>query len=506
MKKNQRKIGVILSYTGEAVKILTNLIYTPVMLRLLGQSEYGLYQLVHSVVAYLGLLNLGFGSAYVRFYSRYKSEDDNDGIGRLNGMFMTIFCLISLICLVCGFIMVKNIRGIFATGLTDMELDKAKILMIIMVVNLAITFPSSVFSCILTSNEQFFFQKFVVLLNNLLNPFLTLPLLLMGYGSIGMVIVSFFLSVLAFLVNMYYCFKILHVKFIFKNFEKALFVEMGAFTFFIFLNKMIDQINWSVDKFLLGRISGTSSVAIYGVGGQINSMYVATSSVISNVFVPQVNRIVAENRGDEKLTELFTKIGRIQFMILGLVISGFILLGKTFVKFWAGIEYQDAYFVTLLLIIPVTVPLIQNLGIEIQRAKNKHRARSLVYFGIAIINVFISIPLIKMWGPCGAALGTTIALVAGNILFMNWYYYRHLGLDIPFFWISIFKILPPLVLAMILGWGLVRFISIDNYINFALVTFIYMILYFVLMWFLGMNNYEKKLLLGLKEAVMRKKK
>ena len=71
----------------------------------------------------------------------------------------------------------------------------------------------------------------------------------------------------------------------------------------------------------------------------------------------------------------------------------------------------------------VTVPLIQNLGIEIQRAKNMHKARSAVYLFIAIANVFVSIPLIKLMGPAGAALGTAISLFAGNIIFMNWHYH-----------------------------------------------------------------------------------
>ena len=98
MAINQRKTGVVLSYAGELVKILVSLIYTPIMLRLLGQSEYGLYQLVYSVVSYLSLLSLGFGSSYLRFYSRYKAQKDEDGVAKLNGMFMLIFCSISIIC------------------------------------------------------------------------------------------------------------------------------------------------------------------------------------------------------------------------------------------------------------------------------------------------------------------------------------------------------------------------------------------------------------------------
>lgn len=79
-KNNQLKVGAILSYISMGLGYVISIIYTPIMLRLLGQSEYGLYNLVNSVVSYLGLLNFGFGSAYVRYYSRYKVKDDEENI------------------------------------------------------------------------------------------------------------------------------------------------------------------------------------------------------------------------------------------------------------------------------------------------------------------------------------------------------------------------------------------------------------------------------------------
>lgn len=194
MHINQRKAGVILSYAGEIVKILVNLVYTPIMLRLLGQSEYGLYQLVYSVVSYLSLLSLGFGSSYLRFYSRYKAQNDEDGVAKLNGMFILIFCSISVICILCGTVMVRNIRTIFGTGLTESEYATAKVLMELLIINLALTFPNSVFNCSITAHEKFLFQKLLILLQNLFSPFLTLPLLIMGYGSIGMVSVTTLLT------------------------------------------------------------------------------------------------------------------------------------------------------------------------------------------------------------------------------------------------------------------------------------------------------------------------
>lgn len=126
MKINQRKAGVILSYAGQLTKILISIIYTPIMLRLLGQSEYGLYQLVYSVVSYLSLLSLGFSSSYMRFYSRYKAQRDEDGVARLNGMFLLIFTSLSIVCVLCGCVMLGNIKGIFGSGLTDSEYQEER--------------------------------------------------------------------------------------------------------------------------------------------------------------------------------------------------------------------------------------------------------------------------------------------------------------------------------------------------------------------------------------------
>lgn len=501
---SQRKAGVILSYTGELVKILVSLVYTPIMLRLLGQSEYGLYQLVYSVVSYLSLLSLGFGSSYLRFYSRYKAQKDEDGVAKLNGMFMIIFCSISVICVLCGIVMIGNIRSIFGTGLTDGEYDTAKVLMGLLIINLAMTFPNSVFNCSITAHEKFLFQKLLILFQNLFSPFLTLPLLIMGYGSVGMVSVTTFLTFAVLLSNMFYCFKKLHIRFEFHRLQIGLLKEMWVFTFFIFLNQIIDQVNWSVDKFLLGRLAGTTAVAVYGVGGQINTLYLQFSTSISNVFVPKVNRIVAESDDNEQLTKLFTKVGRIQFIVLGLILSGFVFLGKPFIDVWAGDGYGASYNVALLLIIPVTVPLVQNLGIEIQRAKNMHRARSIVYLFIAVANVFISIPLIKLMGPAGAALGTAISLCAGNILFMNWYYHSRMGMNMFYFWKEIAKFIPALIAPTIVGIVIMKFAHVSGLLHIGLYAIAYTAVYGLSMYFLGMNAEEKQLIMGPINKILRK--
>ena len=336
------------------------------------------------------------------------------------------------------------------------------------------------------------------------SPFLTLPLLIMGYGSVGMVSVTTFLTFVLLLSNIFYCFKKLHIRFEFKKFQAGLLKEMWVFTFFIFLNQIIDQVNWSVDKFLLGRFAGTTAGGVYGVGGQINTMYQQFSTSISNVFVPKVNRIVAESNDNNQLTKLFARVGRIQFIVLDLILSGFIFFGYPFVKMWAGEEYGASYAVAILLIVPVTVPLVQNLGIEIQRAKNMHKVRSIVYLFIAIANVFVSIPLIKLMGPAGAALGTAISLFAGNIIFMNWYYHARIGMNMIYFWQEIAKFIPALIAPCVVGIAIMKFVNITGLVKLGVFAGIYAAVYGLSMYFLGMNEEEKQLVMGPIRKIIRK--
>ena len=291
-----------------------------------------------------------------------------------------------------------------------------------MVINMAITIFNTIFDCYITAHERFVFQKLIMLIRNIANPFICLPLLMRGYGSVAMVIVSLSLTILSFVINIYYCFRNLHMCFYFRNLDLKILKDMSKFTFFIFINQIIDQINWVTDKFLLGRLVNTNAVAIYGVASTLSGQYISLSTAISNVFAPKVNRIIAKGNYRNEINALFIRVGRIQYMVLMLILSGFVFFGRPFINLWAGIKYIEAYVTALLLMVPVTIPIIQNVGIEIQRAMNKHQARTIVYAAIAVLNIIISVFLIKSYGVAGAAFGTAISLLAGNGLFMNWYY------------------------------------------------------------------------------------
>ena len=494
---DQKKAGVLLSYGQTVLSTVISLVYTPVMLRLLGTSEYGLYTLVSGFISNLSLMSFGLGSAYVRYYSRAKVQEGEDGVAHINGMFMVIFLVISAMSLLVGGVLVANVQNIFGAKLTAHEIETARVLMALLVVNIAVSFPCSVFSSYITANERFLFQRIINMIRTVLNPIVMLPLLLMGLGSVALVVVTLVLSVVTDAFNIWYCRRKLSMRLTFGHFDFALLREMGGFSFFIFLNMIIDQINWTVDTTLLGIISGTAATAIYGVGAQINSYYKTLSTSISGVFTPQINRIVAEGQGDEKLTSLFTRVGRIQFMLLMLVLTGFVFVGEPFIEAWGGGEYQGAYAIALMLMVPVTLPLIQNLGIEIQRAKNMHQFRSKVYFFMALGNVLVSIPLGMRYGGLGCAMGTAISLIIGNGFVMNWYYQTHIGLDMKYFFRSILSMVPAMVPPALLGLLAVRLHTFSGYSGVLTFAVPYTAVYALCVYRWAMNDEERGMVRGM---------
>lgn len=507
MHKNQVKMGVILSYVYMGLHIIIGLVYTPLMIRLLGQSEYGLYNTVSSTISMLYLLNLGIGSSYIRFYSRYRNQGTMNKIDTLNGVFISIFAVIAIIAFSCGMFLTVNVKMIFDNGLNPFEYERARILMFLLTISLSLSFPMGVFESYIVANEKFIFQKILLILQTITSPIITLPLIMAGYGSVGVVLVSVSLTAVIWVTNAFYALRKLGMNFCFKDYDRDIFKEIFSFSFFIALNMFVDQINWNIDKILLGRYKGTTGVAIYSVGYSLYLYYMSFSGSISSIFTPRVHEIVNKYKNSEQqkaeLTSLFIKIGRIQFLVLALIASGVVFFGKAFItKIWAGPEYSESYYVAILLILASSIALIQNLGIEIQRAQNRHQFRSIVYTIMACFNLGMSIILCKLYGAVGCAIGTAVALVFANGLVMNIYYHAKCNIDIVMFWSEIKKLARGAICPVTIGVVCRPLIENSSVLLFCMEIGVYSAIYFVSMWFSGMNQYEKELLM----KVIRKRK
>lgn len=493
MAINQLKAGAFLSYVLLGINALIGLIYTPFLLRMLGKSEYGLYSLAVSVIAYLTVLDLGFGNAIVRYTAKFRAEGKKEEQYGMFGMFFLLYLVISLTAFMVAMVVVWKVDVIFDSSMTVEEVGRMRIILLLMAFNLAFTFPMSIWGSIITAYENFVFQKLINIARTLLNPLVMVWLLLWGYKAVALVVVTTLFNVLTLIINYIYCKRELQVKLYFKRFKWEFLKEVSIYSFWIFLNAIMDRIYWSSGQFILGIYQGTASVAVYAVAIQLKDMFFMFSTAISSVFLPKVTSMVTQGVSEREISDLFIKTGRIQYLIMAFVLVAFILFGRPFIGLWAGHSYMEAYTIALLFFIPVTVPLIQNLGITILMARDQMRFRCVLYIIIAIGSLLVSVPLAKMYGGIGCAIATALALILGQVIAMNIYYKRKIHLDILRFWREIGKMsVAPLVVG-ILGYFVLRQVEINTMLSFLTSVLVFGSVYLVIIWNAGMNSFERNL-------------
>lgn len=492
---NQLKAGAILNYVIIILSTLVGLLYTPYMLRTMGQSEYGLYSLVASVISYLTILDLGFGNAIVRYTSKYRAEGKMKEQNEMFGMFLILYFCISVVALIAGIILFLNVDAMFGDTMTVSELGKARIMMLILIFNLAITFPMSIFGSIMTAYERFVFPKVISIVRIVLNTAIMIALLTMGYRAIAMVIVHTIFNIITLLINYIYCKKKLCIQIRFGKFKWGFLKEVAIYSFWIFLNVIMDKIYWSTGQFVLGIVSGTVAISVFAVAILLQGMYMQFSTAISSVFLPKVTGMVTINSSYEQISDLFIRTGRIQNIVMSLVLCGFIIFGRQFIELWAGTGYEDAYPITLLFFVSLYIPLIQNLGITILQARNQMKFRSFLYVGIAILALALQFIFARIWGGIGCAAAIAGALFLGQGLIMNIYYQKVQKLDIVKFWCEILKmdIIP--ILLTIASVILLSNFSLDSWLKLMAAIGVFLLVYLPLFFFISMNERERDLLL-----------
>lgn len=500
----ERKSGVVLSYVNLALSIVIGLFYTPFLLRMLGSSEYGLYSLAAALISYLTLLDLGFGNALVRYNSRIRAQKKNDA--SLNGLFLILYSGVALICLIIGIVLCVNIEGFFKTSFTPDQIERTRIIFIILLANICISFPISVFTSLIKAYERFTFSKVITILTNLLSKGITLIVLYLGFRtSIAVAAVTAIVNITLGICSVIYCFTKIHVKISFKGMDKPLIREIGAYSFWIFINILVDQLYASTDSIILAKVSGTIAVSVYTIGVTFKSYFTEMSTAISGVFLPHITQMLAN--GKEKMNEvsaLFNRVSRLQYLFLAFAMTGFIVYGREFILLWAGEGFNDSYYIALIIMIPSIIPLSQNLGITVLQALNKHKYRSAIYLFLALLNVGISIPLAMKYEGIGSAIGTAVACVLGQIIIMNWLYARKIGLDIKEYWKQAGLITVEMLPVAAVGVGLNYIYTNNSWIDLIVKILVITVVYLIYGWLVMFNKYEKSLIISVKNKFRRK--
>ena len=492
---NQIRAGAVLNYVIIGLNMLLGIGYTPFMLRMLGQNEYGLYALVSSIIAYLTLLDLGMGTAVVRYTARFRAEGHGDRTGALFGMFLLLYCAIGVVAFLIGLGLYTHVDALFDRTMSPGELQQARTMILLLLVNLAVTFPMSIFNSIITACEEFVFQKLLAIARIVLSTATVVVLLLAGYRAVAMVVVQTLFNVAVLLLNFLFCRRRLQIRISFGRVRRAFVREVLLFSVWAFVGDAVYHLYYNAGQFVLGAVSGTAAIAVYALAVTLMQMYMLFSSGLSGVLLPRVTAMAAHGEPEQQLSDLFIRVGRLQYAVLICLLSGFVLFGRAFVTLWAGPGYEEVYAVALLFFFPCLVPLIQNTGITILQARNQLRYRSLMLLGVALASLFFQVVLARRYGAVGCAAAVGAATFIGQGVLLNRYYRRVQRLDIPRFWREIGAMSRIPLLLTVAGWILLRRVELDTLPRLAAAIAAYLALYVPLFWCFGLRESERVLLL-----------
>lgn len=466
MQNNQKqlKIGAILSYLSVGLSLLTGLVYTPWMVDKLGSSQYGLYTLANSLIS-MFLVDFGLSSATAKYVSEYHARGEEERVNRFLGVVYKLYLLIDAVIMIILMVVYFLIDTIYVR-LTPQELEQFKVVYLIAASFSIISFPFVTLNGVLTAYEKFIPLKLADVMYKLIQVCIMIVALSAGYGVYALVSVHAAVGLLIIVFKLIMVGKTTPVKVNFGHQDRGIYQELFGFSLWSTVAAMAQRLVFNITPSVLGIVSSTAAIAVFGVVTTIESSVYLLISAIDGMFMPKISRIyTAKENSEGQLFELLLKVGRYQFGLSGLIVAGFFVLGREFIDLWMGEAYRDAYYGILLVIIPgmfYSALQIANTAIVV---KKQVRYPAMVNLIVGLSSITVSIPLSGRYGAIGSCVAICIAYCVRALL-LNILYYKKLALDMMAFFRKCYvRMSVPIVLTVLLCEPLDRLLGENGWLG-----------------------------------------
>ena len=488
-----------MSYVMMIFEVLSTLLLTPFIIRTLGQAEYGVYKLSASVVAYLLLLDLGVGNAITRYIAKFRASGEKEQSQKFLGVATIYYTVIALVALIAGVVLIAVFPKAFAKGLTASEIKLGQELLFITMINAAVTLGTAAYNNVIIAYERFTVSKGVPIIQIIVRMVLTVVMLKGGFGSVGIVMVNLLMTVVCRGFFIIYVLFRLKLRPKFKGIEISFVKEIILYSSMILIQMIATQLNATVDQILIGSLVASSAaiLAVYSVGTQVTQYFQSMGTAFTGVLMPGIVKMVESGVDSKTLTDEMIRIGRIILIVLGLIWGGFLTCGQQFITLWAGADNSNAYFVAVILMTAYMFILTESIGTQILWAMNQHKEQAILKGIIVLLNILLTVVLIK-WQPLiGATIGTFISLVLGDVVVMNVIFRKKLKMNLGYYYKGLTKgILPCIAVATAVGFVAKHFLKNGGWISLLLEVAIICLVYAVCILMFGMNTYEKNMVLS----------
>ena len=451
--KKNISIGIVLSLFTLVLSLILHVFYTRFLVNSVGDTNYGVYAYALSITNWLTLLSSAVFSAYIRFVTKQKKEHGEEGVAKTNTFFLLLFLLfdiVSALFLCVFFICLLNGNIVYQ------EKDLLFYLLLISGIQVLFSIPANIFSLYISYQKKHIWIKITNLIATILPPLITIPFLIKGFSIITVLIIQAAVLIFTYFLN--FCFAVfsLKEKFIFKKFffDKETIKQITIFVLFMVMIEVVDRLNATSDKLILGSIENGNYVhlvTVYQLGLSFSEFFASLSIAILTVFIPTIHEsVVSENK--PKIDKTFKYTYVTQMLLLFLFFGGFVACGREFIHLWKP-EHPEIFYIALVLLFIRLVPLSQNSANEVQKAFNKYKFRSIINAVFVAINIAISIVLIYVFGYDQAIwaclIGTVFSTVAAKWIILSIYNDKVIKLDMKSYWLDFLKCSVAVVIAFI---------------------------------------------------------
>lgn len=453
--------GVIISYINVIIGIGYGFFSTPILLKALGKSEYGVYSTIVSLIGYMSIMDFGIHNVLVRYLTKYKVQNDRKAYENLLAISLVIYSVISIFVFLIGLYLYKNIGAAFGQSFNMEEIQIAKKIYWVVLLDLILSLPGAIFQCVINAEEHFIFGRTLLGIKQIAKLALVIVIAKLGGKSFAFVCGVFSLNLAVIFCQMLYAKKHLNTRIHLYVWNWSYIYSLFTYTVFVFIASVADQILWKLDSVILGMKVSAEVVAVYAVAMNLVTIYKRFSGAISGIFLPRATAMSITESSEEASVQLMIKIGIMQLLIVSFVLILFGIIGKEFLLVWLGTGYDEVYFIFLILAGALLIPNCQSIGINILEARNKHRFRAVVCCILSIINGIFTYLLVPKYEMIGAAACTAASVVLGQVIIINFYYKIVLHLDIKKFFMDTFvRFAPVIALATGVSYIFITFIKI----------------------------------------------
>ena len=430
--------NVLWNWANYGLKVAVAFYITPLLIERLGDTSYGLWILLSSILGYYGLLNFGIDSALVHHISKYLADDRQEDIGKVIRTSQLVFGIIAfgivLLSMALGAAFAYSdvvFRNVF--NLSEELRRPFATLLVVLSLGMAASFFSRVFVSVLRAKERYDLLNAIQIV--MLMGRTMAIVLLMGQSLLALGLIFAISGVLTAIAVWLTARKMAPAAGHGSQplFDATTFRNIRKFGVFSFLNSLADQVRFYTDSLVIGQFMRVQFITYYNLAAVIITYFRHFIGHAASPFFPVFSRYYGAN-DEEALRRTFLRASKILAFLAVLAAGNIMGSASPFLELWVGDVIEPHYLtlsyrVLLVLLFPFTIEMIQSIAMNVVYGMGQHHRLTTLTAVEGLVNLILSIVLVRRFGVLGVALGTSIPLVITQLIFVSRIVCRLTGVD-----------------------------------------------------------------------------